>query len=160
MKYYRATLELARKRAPGAKSLIDIGNKGCEYVYEYDWIPEKTVLDMAGDISNLNGTVTKIQEDFYTWTPPKKYNLVTCLQVLEHVDDPPAFVEKLVSITDGYLLISVPYMWPAGQCESHLYDPMDLDFIHGMFPFPFDEEAVIEEKTGKKRFIGIKEISG
>jgi len=40
--------------------------------------------------------------------PSEKYDLVTCLETLEHVDDLEGALDKLVQITAGTLLITVP----------------------------------------------------
>jgi len=40
--------------------------------------------------------------------PSEKYDLVTCLETLEHVDDLEGALDKLIAITAGTLLITVP----------------------------------------------------
>jgi len=52
-------------------------------------------------------------------------SVVTCLQVLEHVDDPRAFAEALFAVAGDCVIISVPYKWPLGTCRQHLHDPID-----------------------------------
>ena len=39
---------------------------------------------------------------------PERYDLVTCLETLEHVDDLEGALDKLIAITSGTLLITVP----------------------------------------------------
>ncbi len=157
--YYNETVKLAKRHCPQAKTLIDIGNYGCEYVYEFAWIPHKTVLDITDDIFNLPDSIKKIKHDFLSWEPENQYDLVTCLQVLEHFADASPFIERLLRITRGHLLITLPYNWPKGYAPDHKYDPMNLASIHNMFPFAFDEEMIVKEKRGIERFLGIKRLT-
>jgi 2-polyprenyl-3-methyl-5-hydroxy-6-metoxy-1,4-benzoquinol methylase len=50
-----------------------------------------------------------IKQDLLTWQPEEKFDLVIASQVLEHLPKPGRFLEKLVSLTRGYLLLSVPW---------------------------------------------------
>lgn len=52
-------------------------------------------------------------------------SVVTCLQVIEHILDVQPFVEALFAVADQYVVISVPYCWPAGMCRYHVHDPID-----------------------------------
>ena len=154
--YYNQTTEFVRRYAPDATSVIDIGNRGCEYIYEWDWIGEKTVLDVSGEIYRLNDTVWKVQEDFLTWQPTGQYDLVTCLQTLEHIRDPVPFVKKLRDIQKDILIVSLPYMWSACKApDEHQHDPMDLEMIHAWLGKNPLEEKIVAEARGTERWIGV-----
>jgi hypothetical protein len=53
------------------------------------------------------------------------FSVVTCLQVLEHLEDPAAFMEKLLTYSE-FLIVSVPYRWPKGKQAGHVQDPVTL----------------------------------
>ena len=61
------------------------------------------------------------------WTPSESFDLVVCLQTLEHLEDDivDSFAQKLFDVGRN-VIISVPHMWPEGACKSHLQDPVDL----------------------------------
>ena len=154
--YYNQTTEFVRKYAANATSMIDIGNGGCEYIYDWNWISEKTVLDIGGEIYSLNDSVKKVQEDFLAWKPACKYDLVTCLQILEHMQDPVPFVKKLREIQGDILIVSLPYMWPASKApDEHKHDPMDLEMIHSWLGENPLEEKIVAEERGTERWIGV-----
>ncbi|MBC8869685.1 MAG: hypothetical protein H8E44_09725 [Planctomycetes bacterium] len=64
-------------------------------------------------------------------------SVVTCLQVLEHVDDVGAFANALFAMARECVIISVPYKWPSGTCKHHVHDPIDeakLKWMTGKTP--------------------------
>ena len=154
--YYGQATALAQKYAADAGSMIDVGNRGCEYVYEWDWIGDKTVLDISADIQQLDDSVHKIQHDFLTWQPDRQYDLVTCMQTLEHIDDPIPFIEKLYRIQKDILLVSLPYLWPADKAPlEHKHDPISLEMIHAWLGEQSLEEVIATERNGTQRWIGV-----
>ena len=50
-----------------------------------------------------------INQDILTWEPGGKFDLLIASQVLEHLPNPGVFLEKLVSLTKGHLLLTVPW---------------------------------------------------
>lgn len=70
-----------------------------------------------------NGIVG-IKGDFVKYRPIMFFDLVLCLQVLEHLKDPSKFAKKLLTI-GGVIIISVPYKWERGICREHRQDPVD-----------------------------------
>lgn len=68
-----------------------------------------------------------IVADWLDFEPGRKYNVITCLQVLEHLDDKTlkSFVDKLRAYSD-WMVLSVPYMWPVGTEPTHKQDPIDV----------------------------------
>lgn len=69
--------------------------------------------------------MTGITANFFTFSPGRAYDFVTCLQVLEHIGPARKFARKLFTLADR-VLISVPYQWPAGLEKSHCQDPVDF----------------------------------
>jgi len=77
------------------------------------------------------GGVERIVGDFLHVDVPH-VSVVTCLQVMEHVPDPVAFAQKLLTTADT-VLVSVPYKWPKDACKHHIHDPIDIPKFFGWF---------------------------
>lgn len=120
--YYQVARILTEQLGVGRRSLIDVGSAGCPYLDWFQSIPERTSLDL-NEPYRAEGTVA-IKADFLAWEPDRRYDLVTCMQVLEHVPDATGFARKLLS-TGDVVIVSVPYKWRAGQCKDHVHDPVD-----------------------------------
>lgn len=54
-------------------------------------------------------------------------DVVTCLQVLEHLDEPEPFCAALFAAARRAVIVSVPWQWPAGNEPSHRQDPVGGD---------------------------------
>ena len=124
LKYTRHVIKLVNTFEKEAQSAIDIGAWKTPIIEEFDWIRERDALDILKPYSSA--TVRGIQQDFFTFAPGEKYDLVLCLQVLEHLENPGDFARKLFE-TGKSVIVSVPFNWPAGACEHHCQDPVDQD---------------------------------
>ena len=123
MMYYQYIDYLVRALAIDAKSLIDVGSHGAQYIEDFFWIPKRNTLDIKKPYSSEN--VEGIEMDFFDFESEEKYDFATCLQVLEHIPDAKSFARKLFR-TAHRVLISVPYLWEEGWCSWHIHDPIDL----------------------------------
>jgi len=121
-RYYKRTVKLAKRAAPWARSVLDVGSSNTEYIRRLDWIPHRVRIDVL-PLRPLEG-VTDTQADFMTYRPDRTYDLVLCLQVIEHVEDPTGFCRRLLA-AGKIVIISVPYRWPAGAKDDHPHDPVD-----------------------------------
>lgn len=121
-RYYRRVLRWARRFASGAGSVLDVGSNNSRYIEQLDWIGYRERLDLL-ELDPVPGVVDT-QLDFMTFNSERVYDLVLCLQVIEHVEDPSAFCRKLLEIS-RVAMISVPYQWPAEAKADHLHDPVD-----------------------------------
>jgi hypothetical protein len=122
MRYYAQVLDCARRHAPGGGSVLDVGGRDCVYVAWFDWFQRKVVLDLKPPPPQPG--VETVTGDFLAWQPDVRFDLVLCLQVLEHLADPKPFCRKLLA-TGRIVIVSVPYRWPQGLCRYHLQDPVD-----------------------------------
>ena len=96
--------------------------------------------------------VETVVADFRDFEPEGPFDLVLCLQVLEHLARPEPFARKLLQ-TGRTVIISVPHSWPAGGVESHLQDPVDeakLRLWTGAEPV---ETSVVDD--GKQRLVAV-----
>jgi hypothetical protein len=66
--------------------------------------------------------VASITADVMAFEAAAMFDLVLCLQVVEHVPDPAAFIRKLLR-TGRVLILSVPHNWAAGRAPGHRHDP-------------------------------------
>jgi hypothetical protein len=121
MMYYRYLEFIIRTVARDAGSMIDVGTGGARYLEWFDWIGERVSFDRHPPPEG-NG-ITPVEGDFMTHSFDRRYEVATCLQVLEHVPEPGPFLQKLFSISD-LTVISVPYRWPAGKVADHVNDPV------------------------------------
>ncbi len=151
MLYYRCVFQLASVVAADAGSLIDVGSRSCGYLDWFHWVGSKTSLDIDNPYTAPG--VVPVRADFLEWKPDRSYDLVLCLQVLEHLsdEDVKAFAGKLLEL-GSQIIVSVPYMWPAGGESGHLQDPVTpekLDSWMGRKPNAF---YIVEEPLGEPGF--------
>jgi hypothetical protein len=138
-------LKLARRFTPRACSVLDVGSNNSRYIEKLNWIAHRERLDLI-PLEPVDGIVDT-QADFMTFEPTRVYDLVLCLQVIEHLEDPAVFCRKLLA-TGRTIMISVPYQWPADAKDDHLHDPVD--------------ETMLESWTGRKELRReiVKEFEG
>ncbi len=150
LRYYKEVLRLVKQWAGDAKTVIDVGSGNLPLILELGWIPSKTSLDLHRK-GHLPGC-TNLKADFMAYTPPKPFDLVLCLQVLEHLKYPAAFAEKLLA-TGRTVIVSVPYRWPKGRSTSHLHDPIDEDTLLGWTKKAWIDQVVVRELNEEERLI-------
>lgn len=148
--YYQYVDYMVRALAPDANSVLDVGSASARYLENWDWIQDRTAIDLRRAYDSEK--VKVIIGDFFEFQPPQKYDLVTCLQVLEHVPDAKAFARKLLSVSEN-VLISVPYKWPKGSNWDHVHDPVSLWKVRWWFGQIERYSIVVEEPLlkGPKR---------
>lgn len=125
--YYKEVERLARVYAPTGGSVLDVGAADTELLRRLDWFQRRVALDRRPHHPSPN--VERVVADFMDYRPPKGFDLVLCLQVLEHLEDPEVFARKLLA-TGRRVIISVPYRWPAGLSPSHVQDPVDETMLN------------------------------
>ena len=89
------------------ESIIDVGSKNTELLSQItSSYKDKTCLDkkLVANIDNIKS----INANFYKWVAPQKYDVVICLQVLEHLDNPSDFAKKLAQEVSGVTVINMP----------------------------------------------------
>lgn len=120
--YYQVVRIICEHIGKKAESIIDVGSAGCPVVDWYPWIPERSSIDISRPYEAAD--VTSFKEDFLSWMPDKHYEIVTCLQVLEHITDAKSFAKKLLELGKT-LIVTVPYKWKEDKTASHIHDPVD-----------------------------------
>jgi len=150
--YYREVLAVARRTAPKATSLLDVGTGPCEYPAWFDWIPRKVLVD-KGNTPPVPGAEC-IRADFMTYQTAERFDLVTCLQVLEHLQDPAAMARRLLA-HGKKVIVSVPYMWPENFCKYHVQDPVSTKKLLSWFPVKPIETLKVTEPGNISRMIAV-----
>jgi hypothetical protein len=120
--YYAEVVRLARHHVPAGRSAIDVGAGGTRVLQELAWFEHRVALD-RNPIPRQRG-VTTVRADFLAYEPQVEFDLVLCLQVLEHLDEPARFAARLFTLGTT-IIISVPYKWPRGLYPPHTQDPVD-----------------------------------
>ena len=142
--YYRVVAELAQRYVPMGHAVLDVGARDTQTLLALDWFPQRVALDLQRGPS-LPG-VERIVADFRRWEPPIRFDLVLCLQVLEHLEDPPGFIRKLRG-AGRVVIVSVPYRWPQGLHPEHVQVPVDEKKLHGWAGRqPLETRLVMDER--------------
>jgi SAM-dependent methyltransferase len=121
-RYYREVVRLAREHVPAGGAVLDVGAHETELLEELGWFRRRVALD-AHRVPARPGVQTVVA-DFNRFDPAPRFDLVLCLQVLEHLEAPEPFARKLLE-TGRTAIISVPYRWPPWVTDEHLHDPVD-----------------------------------
>lgn len=120
--YYADIVRLCREYEPAGGHVIDVGAGPTQVLRRLDWFAHRVALDRT--YVPPRATIDAICMDFVNYHPDRYFDLVLCLQVLEHLDDPAPFARKLLN-TGRTVIISVPYKWPRGFHPPHVQDPVD-----------------------------------
>lgn len=146
--YYQVFRVLTQGLSIKANSMIDIGSGGCPYLDWFPNVPNRASLDIERPYTAPD--IESITADFLNWQPSGTYDLVTCLQVLEHISDAGAFAQKLLSI-GSIVVVSVPYKWRAGKTEGHVHDPVDEEKMKQWFQREPNFSYICREVAADKR---------
>ena len=135
--YYRYLFHAIKDitRYTSIDSIIDVGSGSFPFLKHFPGIPHRTVIapyfydysqsiviaqsnlttmSYSGGNSNKNNSnIATINADFMSPNISVRADMVLCTQVLEHIADPKAFFAKLYLSARLYLIVSVPFMWPA-----------------------------------------------
>lgn len=147
--YFKAKEDLPRVRvvlsflqgiipAGQCESLMDIGSGRGVFLFpllrEFPHL-EVTSLDILPHRVELlqcirNGGVTNLhplQADICTWdAPDKSFDVVTMLEVLEHIPDAEAAVRNAIRLARNYIIVSVPSKPDDNPEHIHLFSNEDL----------------------------------
>jgi hypothetical protein len=108
--------------ASNANVVADVGSNGTPILEWFPNVPFRYSVDLRKPYRAEN--IRSIKKDFLNWKPTRKVNVLTCLQVMEHLAQPELFAIKMLSLAE-ICVVSVPYMWPAEKNKYHLHDPVD-----------------------------------
>lgn len=131
--YYKYVRSLIAICAASAESILDVGSGGIDVISHCTNVPYKVSIDSAYPFKSRE--VEGITGDFFSYEPDRKFDIVGCFQVIEHVEEAEEFCRKLLRLSKGVVIVSVPYMWKKGAVKNHVQDPVDLEKLAGWFGF-------------------------
>ena len=140
--YYRYVDYIVRVAASGARSMIDVGTGGCPYLEWFDWIPERVSFDLEEPYRSRG--VRGVAGDIMSHDFGRRFDVCTCLQVLEHVPDAAPFARRLLSMAP-LVVVSVPHRWPEGSIRNHVHDPVTEEKLTGWMGREPNHRFVVEE---------------
>ncbi|WP_165176408.1 hypothetical protein [Desulfovibrio sp. ZJ369] len=129
LSYYKFINNFLSILSVNANSILDVGSNGIDNI-SHLLCKEKSSLDIKNPLVAYG--VKSIKEDFFIYKEQKKFDIVTCFQVLEHIDDVKKFAQKLLKL-GKIIVVTVPYKWKKGICKSHIHDPVDIDKLLSWF---------------------------
>jgi len=103
------------------RSILEVGCGLCDNIKQYP-IEDKTIIDLwyAPKFEN----VTCIHGNILNYNFDRQFDIVICLQVLEHIPDIENAIKKIFDLAKQYVIISLPYKWIIGKQPGHIHDPI------------------------------------
>ncbi|QJR17214.1 class I SAM-dependent methyltransferase [Pelagibacterium halotolerans] len=127
-------------KLPGIQSVLDVG---CRDAALASGLSPEVLYEGADLFQNSTNTV-KYVGDFLQMQFDRDYDLVTALDVIEHVDQAGEFVDKLVRLSKKYTIITLPNTYSIVQLRSYFsngnfglkykFDPYGLVDRHRWLP--------------------------
>lgn len=151
LKYYKRVKEIL-EGLPG-DSILDVGSGGTPVATWGDF-KERAALNLT-PCTEWPG-VESITGDWFDYVAPTVFDVITCLQVLEHFSWPDAmrFARKVLN-SCRVAVFSVPYKWKAGVCKHHKIDPVIFRDIVELSHRSEWRSFEIVEDSGVKRAIWV-----
>ncbi len=150
--YYKYVDFVMRTVAVDAKTMIDVGTGNCPYQEWWPWLTERVSIDIRAPYSSPN--VRAIKANILDYQFDKQFDICTCMQVLEHVDNPPPFAQRLFDLGE-IVIITVPFMWKPGS-KGHVQDPVSSEKLQSWVGRKPNHEMIVTEPfTSVSRLIAI-----
>lgn len=128
--YYKVAKSLLLSICREEDSILDVGPRGVDMV---SFLPcrEKKTIDLKYPYADEN--TQGIKGDYLAYDA-KGTDIITCFQVLEHLQDEDAVAMARKLLDEARIaIVSVPYMWEKGRCKWHVQDPVDVDKLVSWF---------------------------
>lgn len=150
---YRLSVALARALFQDARSVIDVGCYTSGLICELDWIETRIASDLQTSLVTNWGNVSDVRfvggDAFKLEFPEAPFDLVISNQTIEHLENPPLFVAKLLRLGRG-LILSTTYEVEAGLIDGHLQDPVSLEKFQSWFPCELDAWFICHHPSARK----------
>ena len=154
LRYYADALTFARKLAPHAATLLDVGTGPTMYLSAAEGYSDIAAVDIKfwPEWDTWPDHISKIISPFERLSPIES-DVVLCLQTLEHIspDIRDAFVAKLFACAKQVLVVSIPYKWSNSKTPNH--DGLDQSTLDEWMGRTASSCIVSTETTGHMRLI-------
>lgn len=107
-------------------SILDVGPADVPLVTEFG-ISDCTVLEPQ--FARLFDGCEWLRGDVCSFDFGRKFDVVLCLQCLEHILDIDAACANLFKSAAKYLVVSLPWQWGKGWEKGHIHDPVTMAWI-------------------------------
>jgi hypothetical protein len=163
LRIYDAAYASASMFSESATSALEVGCVKPSFLEHFNWIPNRVCVSpyYAGyskvqDSAKSDEAVTYLTDDFNEWKQREQYDLVVCMQVIEHVPNPEKTMSKLLE-SGKVVLVSAPYLWPdCGSKCNHLHHNISEYTIKAWAgKDPVVSLIVSEKDSGARRLISI-----
>lgn len=157
--YYRHVDYIIRTVGAKAESMLDVGTGNCPYLEWFHWIPRRVSVDLR--VPYRSDTVVGMVGNIHEMQFDKPFDIVTCLQVLEHVPNARAFARRLLDL-GKIIVVSVPYQWTVNpRTRGHIHDPVSYDKLTEWMGRQANYREVAREPfhtTKSKRLIAVYDV--
>lgn len=150
-RYYNEAYRMSRELYLKEKgSILDVGSKDVTITLEmFPDSFEKFMLDKDyPEGFKPERGITKIEGDIYTIELERRFDLVFCQQVLEHLENPEVAFKRLIDFSNGILVISVPY----GSWHETKWDPINEERVFQWSKMKPELESIVMD-LGVERYI-------
>jgi hypothetical protein len=151
--YLQTVRDICDTIAGHAQTVLDVGSNGTP-ILEWRRPAARRLVSVDLREPYVAQGVESVTHDFLTYPIAEPFDLVTCLQVLEHVPGAAAFAQKLLA-AGKIVVVSVPYRWPKGACSYHIHDPVDEHTMRSWFGRPPTSQYIAREPTGVCRLVQV-----
>lgn len=161
LRYYDSLFYTAMQFGSKAKNAIEVGCGSDPFLQYVTWIPQKICVapyfaayNEAGKESVVRGGIQSVLADFMDYKLPNNvdtFDLLICTQVLEHVDNPKDFMQKLIR-SAKISIISVPYNWNTCDFEKCGHKTHEISYnktLEWSYPYVPIVHTIVEEKKKK-----------
>lgn len=146
--YYRRIRELLELLGP-RESILDVGCFDTPVAAWGDFTRRYTLDDRERpDLPGVIHIHGRWPDDMPA--VPLPVSVITCLQVLEHLDDPLPFAEQLFASAADMVILSVPYRWPANATHYHVHDPIDEAKLARLVGRPPSSSVIVRDPGGAR----------
>lgn len=151
--YLHVAQQICLKYGHEARSVVDIGSNATPTL---EWHRPHAARLVSIDLRRpyAGDGIESLKLNFFDFEAKERFDLATCFQVLEHVDDAQRFARKILEVS-RLAVVSVPYNWPRGKCKYHVHDPVDEAKMLQWFGKPPLFRYIAKELNGVRRLIAV-----
>jgi hypothetical protein len=119
--YYCILQSLHKNLIRTPQSILDVGpgNKS-----PLGWLQSESKTSTDTKNPYVSDDVESVTANFLTWRPEKKFQVITCLHIMERAQRPETYAQKLLRL-GKLVIVSVPYKLAKEHAGSQLHSNID-----------------------------------